>query len=311
MTICCSVRSVVHSVNFDSDIDLFPYFSTKKYSKYIPEYHVQREAADTDFTVVYRNNGSKRVSFEETRITIEYPWDFMRAGESILYLGYPLIEAQNQDQGMSTVHSAAFSVDNKGVLLLGDAGCGKTSIIMHATRYLDAKLVSNDLTIVGSEAGKVQAHGGTKFFHIRKTAVEQNMPWISGLFDGRDVDPWVDKLFLTSEELEIPTQKETVEISSIYRIHVDNRRESVTYRPLDGLQTKLFLNEQLSRFIRNVTTAVMVGPNYEIVAPVPSFDTARRFGMRNELMEAMMVGTGITYLSGPLNLVLDHISSRL
>lgn len=312
MAICCSVRSVLHSVNFDSDIDLYPYFKTKKYSKYIPDFGVSQSAAPTEFTVVYRNSQEGTIEFCGSTIRVNYPWDKMREGESILYLGYPLIEAQNQSMGSSTLHSAAFTVGDRGILLLGDAGCGKTSVVMHACKNAEARLISNDLTIVGLSGRDIVAYGGTKFFHIRKAAVDQNMPWLANLFTEESiVDPWIDKVYVTASDLNVPVCEKPSVLSHIYRIHVDNRMGSVVYRPLKGLQIKLFLNEQLSRFIRNVTTAVMVGPEYEIVAPIPSLDNEERFEKRMNLLGAMIEDVGVTYLSGPLGLVAEHILNKL
>ena len=88
---------------------------------------------------------------------------------------YTLSEGSRQaSKYQCTIHAAAVSIggSNSVILILGDKGSGKTITAYALCYYHNAKLVGNDLVIIGmNEQGKLYLHGGTTSFTMRRRIV--------------------------------------------------------------------------------------------------------------------------------------------
>lgn len=73
-------------------------------------------------------------------------------GQAVLWTSYWLMEAQRQESSLFTLHSSALKIGDKGILLLGHSGAGKTTVMLDLCRKYNGQIVSNDLTIIGHES---------------------------------------------------------------------------------------------------------------------------------------------------------------
>lgn len=269
------------------------------------------DSTRTNYTVTYRDRLEQTLKFQEDFVEVRFPWAQMRNGETILYLGYPLIEQQRQQASSLTAHAACVELNGKAVLLLGKEGAGKTSVAFQLCRQYGAGLIANDLCVIGSGEGRLTALAGTKFFFLRFESVKRNLPELLSLFTaGQTKDPWLHKIKVQPGDLAIRVREDPIAIRSSYMLHIDETQEKLFVESADGLVTRLYLNENFSRYIRSTCTVMMGGSDHDLLGYIPSFDTEQFFEMRKELISMILGQANLRYVSGPLELVAEFVAEN-
>lgn len=107
-------------------------------------------------------------------------------------------------------------------------------------------------------------------------------------------------------DLGIQVQVEPVEVSRSFLVHVDDTLSGVFVKPADSIVTRLYLNENLSRYIRG-TSIALFGEALSFLGYVPSLDSEELFAQRRILIEHLLGSPAMTYVSGPLKGVAEYI----
>lgn len=311
MRYTCSVQSCGVAVSFLSNLDLYDRFNILAKETYIPDMIVQPRGVEGQPVLVYINKTEGNyLHFTDTRVEVGYPWEMMRVGETILYLSYPLMELQRQMQCDLTAHAACVSLDGEGILLLGKEGSGKTSAAIDLCRKYGARLIANDLCVLGCRGGSVIARGGTKFFFLRRESVKRNLPDLLQFFASiPPTDPWLDKVKISHERIGVQCEDAEIRIRSAFLLHVDETKARTIHMSADGIATRLYLNENFSRYIRSSCTVMIGGNDSDYLGYIPSLDQEEFFSMRRRLMLSVTRGCNLEYVSGPLEGVLDYVVS--
>jgi hypothetical protein len=307
----CSVWSGDVAVNFFATQPLGTLFRQLSYTRFIPEFRCEDTPAPMSAQVTYIDAPDQTLVFGPSKAEIRFSWSLVRQGESILYLGYPFLEQQRQQRGILTAHAAAVSLGGKGYLLLGKGGAGKTSTALSLCRNHGAKLIANDLCLLGGLAPNLALFGGSKFFYLRKESIRRNLPELLYLFPDQGGDPWLIKVFVEPEQIGIRRESETVPMAGVFLLHVDETKEECCSMPAGDLPTRLYLNENFSRYIRSTCTTMLGGDTNEMLGYVPSFDDPVLYEHRRELIRYLLAGIGVTYVSGNLRDVSARIVSLI
>ena len=131
----CSFCMGKHSVNIYSEIANFlphPERLSADYIGSIPGWRVSQEPCFSEYSIVYHPSSRSGFSYKETEKTLDVfgePRDY-ESGQALAYLSFWMMEAQRQAESMYTMHSSALAIEDRGVLLLGHSGAGKTSILL-------------------------------------------------------------------------------------------------------------------------------------------------------------------------------------
>lgn len=309
----CSITSGNATVNFVSSRELYDRFSSKEYMRFIPEMMVCRSnLASTPWRVTYEEDTARRLSYRIPTVQVKFPWEFMRDGETIAYLAYPLLERQRQEHGIVTMHAASCSVGAKACLLLGKEGAGKTSVLIEVCRTHGARLIANDLCLCGG-VNEPHVYGGTKFLQLRRESIARNLPELLSLFPPQgDKDSWLDKIFLNISKLGIRIETASnLPVARAFHLHIDDRQKELFEEPADDLPMRLFLNENLSRYIRTTSTTMLGGDRYDILGYIPSLDTKELFVYRKNLINRLLYDIRIIYLSGTIKHVAQRIANMM
>ena len=77
-------------------------------------------------------------------------YDELKEGvpDDIAFILQKLFDAAYQRKGLLTFHSSAISVNNNGVLFIGAAGSGKTTLALTAEFANSGKFISNNRTVI-------------------------------------------------------------------------------------------------------------------------------------------------------------------
>lgn len=92
----------------------------------------------------------------------------------VVKLSNILFERTLQERGYYGVHSSAFEINGKGVLVIGDTMTGKSTIVLEALSKYGANLIGAEDTIVSSDlelvgGTKLIAPNPTSFFYFHKS----------------------------------------------------------------------------------------------------------------------------------------------
>ncbi len=304
----CSINSAGVDLNFRSRVDLLSLFQDSTYTKWVPELVISRDLSNSDYCVYYNDNERKTIEYGMNNVKINYPWNMMRKGETILYAGYPLIEQQRQAKQSATIHAGCVELNGQGILFLGESGSGKTTLTTKLCSENGAKLFSNDLAVVGFDDNGLYCLGGTKFFNFRSESVARSLPFLLNFFPESRIDTWSQKIVVNANDLNVTLGKGRTNISHIYKIHVDDSKKELMYRPIDNdLSNKLNLYENLTRYVRSSVTAITGGESYNLIGYIPSLDKPEFFYWRKKAIETIIDQNKSLYLSGPSNKMIDLI----
>lgn len=309
MEFACVIDSCGSAIGIVSQIDLYPCMKNLAIDSYVPDMKVERCQDEGSLQQLhYTDSTDQTLDLSESGAVVRYPWSLMRMGESLLYTAYPLMEVQRQRQGDLTAHSACVVLDQDAILLMGKEGSGKTTVAIDLCQRHSAKVIANDLCVIGEREGSILVRGGTKFFFLRRESIARSLPQLMAFFPGdRKKDSWLDKTMVNHLDLGIIAHNGSATVKRAYMLHVDETKNELNILPSDSLVTRLYLNENFSRYIRSTCTVMTGGANYEFLGYIPSLDCEQFFEMRKRLISTI-ISTGLQYVSGPVRLVADYIA---
>lgn len=301
----CSVISAGEGVDFYSDHDLYPIFNSSTMLTDHLDFLVLNSPVGSGYKLYFRDSNENSIDYTDHECNISYPWAMMNGGETLLYAAYPLLEDQRQRNNWLTAYSAAVSIDDGGILLLGKSGAGKTSVAVDLCRRYGAELMGNDLTILGLHNEDLIVKAGTKFLFLRYESVKKSLPDLLSVFPKTPTEPWLYKIKVKPQDVGVNTRVAPTLIRQVYNVHVDENSSSFYVQAEQTLAAKLFLVENFSRYIRGSCLNILGGDKFEQLGYVPSFDKKEHFLFRSKLVDLVLAKT--KYISGPLNLVTDYI----
>lgn len=144
--------------------------ASNRIPNFIPNPQIEkRNAVSPAFTVCLHD--SDQQSIEERGSTIHF-YDALNAGvpDDITFILQKLFDHAYQRKGLLTFHSSAISVNNNGVLFIGAAGSGKTTIALTAEFLNAGKFISNNRTVIqldNSQNGLPTILAGTDRISLR------------------------------------------------------------------------------------------------------------------------------------------------
>lgn len=296
-------------VNYVSDLPLLKFLKEKIAYTEFNHAIVHDEYDETcHYNIYYKNDLKKNVESSKKNVFISYPIEELDE-ECILYAGMPFFERQFAEKSMFTCHSACIVKNGKGVLFLGDAGAGKTSLALRMCLNHNYKLLSNDQTVIGLEKGNLFAFKGTQFINFRKVSVDKNLPEFSYLFDNRSVDAWASKITVLAEDVGIQTTNEKALLKNIYfvkclDIESFKNKSAVTF----GNQFKLYQN--LSMHIRGVAASIHDKNGFQI-GYNRSLETKITDKNKNEVIKKINELEHFSLLTGSINDIIKHIEKEM
>lgn len=293
-------------VRYISDIPLLKYFLNKKNFMEFYNAQVIEDSLDIQYTVIYRDvNNEEPLIVDNNKMIINYPKENLTES-IILYMGFHFLEKQFGEKGMCSCHSACISKNGEATLLIGEAGSGKTSLAVNLCNDYGYSLVSNDMTLIGSEENEIYVYGGTKFLNLRYLSVESNMPFLKYLFNNESKDSWTNKISIMATDIGIDEEYGTLPIKNILFVHVDNRTE---FKLSNGAswRNNFLLYQNTSSHIRGSAATFIDNRGYPI-AYIPPFDTKEIYDKRKKLLNLINDNKNYYYVSGSLNDIINFIN---
>lgn len=302
----CSVHIHRHSVDIYSETKNFlPFFVGNEDMDYvhdIPGWRIKFEPEEGRSRIVYKYSQKPVLFFDSPNKTmfISTPESDVKDGQVLAYLSYWLSEKERQEESSFSLHSAAVSIKKKGVLIIGDRGAGKTTTVMALAERYDAKLISNDLTIVSYDglSKKVVLENGSKKIRLRLRSILARFPKLLDKFQDRNGQAWTTKVLVDPKVLGIQVETDPIELSQAFFIHVSNvEGEATVLTKAGGISPQFELYENLSRIIRG-TAISLFDSNGKILGYVPSLESEETHNNKANFLNHLLSEKGVYSLAG-------------
>ncbi|MET9255184.1 hypothetical protein [Streptomyces sp. NPDC003717] len=256
--------------------------------------------------------GPPELSWDEAGARLRAPWRDTADGAVLGYLAAVLMERDRQRRGYFSMHAAAASLDGRGVLLLGKEGAGKTSVLSRLCRHHGARLIGNDLTVLGGRAPRCELVAGTRFLFLRQASVDRSMADLDLPLPRRaGLDPWRTKWRVEPAEVSIDVDTRPRPVERVHLVHVDESQPDLRTGRADDTATLLHLHENAARYIRGTATHALHGAPQRPLGYIPSLDTAGLYHHRAAVLAHLAHEVGIEYVSGPATAVAAHVARGL
>lgn len=307
---CYVIIMYGQKINVESEFDLCFFFDYWKLFPPFKEVKISIGTSSSKFLLKISKSNNISIKYINNTIHFKSNLTKLKNGEVLLYSILPFIELQNQKEGIVTMHGAAISLNNKAIMLIGKQGAGKTITTLNLCQKHGAKLIGNDLIRIKSSNNKLTVNGGSKYFYLRYESIKRNIPELAILFSKKKEDGWIDKVFKEPHELDIVVKNTPTVIYHSYLIHIDETKNKLYVNDIQKLSTQLYLNENLSRYIRGTSIALFTN-KLDFWDYVPSLDSPDLFKMRVSIIKQIINPLKIKYISGNLAMVTQEIIKNI
>jgi hypothetical protein len=160
-----AVTAIVAS-NSDSTFNEIDIYALKAQ---IPELEITQEIpAKPDLKITHQENNTFSLSQTGSYVVLEERWNG-KISPDLPHLLYVMAQHHWLNDGLFVIHSACVGNEKDGyILLVGDAGCGKTSTALECARKYGLKVFSGDKTVIeADEETGLLGIGGTKVLTSR------------------------------------------------------------------------------------------------------------------------------------------------
>ncbi|OGM29492.1 hypothetical protein A2630_00670 [Candidatus Woesebacteria bacterium RIFCSPHIGHO2_01_FULL_44_10] len=229
---------------------------------------------------------------------INGPIDSEGFQDRLPYLFYNLAERARQEKfELLTAHAAAVSKDGRGILILGDKGSGKTSIMLALCLTQGYEMVGNDSVILGTQR-ELSVMAGSRQINVRlPVAKKLSLPLNEELRKEDQIDYEIKSSFLP-EDLGIKANESSNPISMVVRINLHSDNPDFVATNIPSLEIEaLRLSENFSRYIRGIPTPLELSST-GIRGYFPDLDSPELTETRNNVVNALLTQTTYLYVAG-------------
>lgn len=281
---------------------------------FIPEYRCVKTKAQSDYSIIYIEDrrSSARMLNENKALEIKGPLKEILEASAIPFRAHFMLEPQRQEDSIFTTQGAGVSKQKRAVLLMGKRGAGKTSITLELCRKYNYNLVGNDLVLTGLKKNRGYFFGGAKVFTLRFTTVKYYNTDLQKLFKKESQDEWTNKIRLLPKDLGIPIEKGYPRIIKVFYVHLLNNKSASLYIQRIGdkevsYMGRLYLYEELSRYIRGVCIPIVQGSQFYIGDYLPSLDKPKYHKNRVKFIDWFIEDIGFYFISGSMDAICEFI----
>lgn len=302
----CSIEVHRHSVSIFSETNTYlPFFNgfqEKEYIHDIPGWKVRKNPKPNESRIIYLPSDEPKFIYDENQKTmvIQAPKGDISDGQALAYISYWMSEGQRQRERSFTMHAASVSINGRGVLLIGDRGAGKTSLMLGLAQKYPTKLIANDLTIISHnpEQKQILLEEGSKMIRLRLRSVLSRFPNLLPQFPDTLGAAWTTKVLVNPEQLGVELEDQITVLSRAFIIHLSNiEDEDIIVKRSEGIVPYFELYENLSRIIRGSGVSIF-GSNENILGYIPSLETEQTHNNKTDLLNYLIKDRGIWSIAG-------------
>lgn len=237
--------------------------------------------------------------FSERQFRLSGPLGNSDFVKQIPYIAYNCSEKIRQERmGLTSLHGVSLvSPDNQGILVLGDKGSGKTALSMALAMYKGYRLLANDLALLQNDRKTLSLVTGSKVMDIRLGVILHYFPDLKKYVSnevGKNL--YESKISVTPEDINVSSITGNFPLACIIRVNVHPFNDDIQIERGAKKKEQLRLYENLSRYIKGVTTPLILAKNGPL-GVFPSMDNEDLGRRRNILTQKMLDFPNFFYFS--------------
>jgi len=224
--------------------------------------------------------------------------------KSLPYVFYNLSEKLRQEKyGLVTIHAAATSKNENGVLIFGDKGAGKTSLLLALCLSHKYEIIGNDSLLIGGNEN-TSLVTGNKQISVRLPVGEKfGIPMGNSINSKSGID-YETKISFLPSDLKIKEAKKPTPLKLAIRVNIHSENKNFVISNIPSLELEaLRLNENFGRYIRGITTPLELSGS-KISGYFPNLDNKELTEFRNDLINRLLTKTPFLYVAGNNPLVI-------
>lgn len=304
----CSVQICRHSVgiySYSQPDYFFPSFQGQEqwdYTNDIPGWRVLDYPVTGQPKIIYQPAKVSNFSYfpDSKTLLVRASEADIEDGQALAYLSYWLTEGERQRDSSFSLHAAALSVEDRGILLLGDRGAGKTSTLLNLAKKYNGELIANDLCILThkGEEKKVVLEEGTKKVRLRLISVLNRFPELVDHFPDTEGPAWTTKVLVEPGKLGIRLAQSPKVLAQAFIVHLSGIDDNgLIVKKVQGIGPYFELYENLARIIRGSAITIF-GGDENILGYIPSLETEQTHHHKVDLLNHLIKERGIWSVSG-------------
>lgn len=309
----CSIFLKEHGVNLYSDYDGIKADVIRgNFIPFIPGYRSSNKPVQSNLDMVYIPYPSFKIKLtnDNRKLIVWGPEDEIEKAQTIPYLIHFLTEQLRQQNDQFTIRGAAVSKNGKAILLIGKRGSGKTSVALELCRKYGYSLIGNDIVLIGQDDKGIYFLDGTKIMTLRFATVKNHNQDLQKFFKGKKwQDEWITKINLLPEQLDIKEENKKTYISKAIYLHLfdDHKTPLFVKKHPDLYMGRLFLYEELSRYIRGTCIPAFVGEKPDLSDYLQSIDKPFYHKKRKKIIDHIVDKIKLEYVSGSMKKICRYL----
>lgn len=245
------------------------------YDTLIPGYNTEK-FSNPPKRLKYISHKYLDIQFDKRGIIFTFPEKDL-GDETLGVLASRLIELENQENDLFTLHSSAVEKNGRGLVLMGPSGSGKTTCAVDLCLNHEYNLISGDLTLLGYNGSNFKLINGVRDVHIRKEIAEI-------YFNVRSNSEEVSKRL--NHENENKDQNPAY-VNGFFYVMGDDYYGNLEIDEQKKERTEINLYNELSGLISG-SSACLLDKNGEIIPALQeSLDTQIALTKRKKIIEAL------------------------
>jgi len=315
----CAIYMGNYGINiYSNHPKIFDILRKGSFVSFIPEYRCLKTKAQSDYSIIYIENptSSARMLNDNKTLKIKGPLKEIMEASPIPFGAHFILEQPRQENSIFTTQGAGISKQGKAVLLMGKRGAGKTSITLELCRKYNYNLIGNDLVLVGLKKNRGHFFGGAEAYTLRFTTVKYYNTDLQKFFKKEVADEWTNRVGLLPKDLGISIEKKHPKIIKAFYVHLlNNKSVPLFIKKIEGKETlnigRLFLYEELTRYIRGACILMLRSPSFLIGDYLPSLDKPEYHKNRVKFIDWLMEDIGFYFVSGSMDAICGFINKEM
>lgn len=203
INISCGGVNVLIATDSNEIINFFLH-NRKIVSETIPGVEIKKVDNNVEMIepyIIYKNSNVKKVTIDAkaNKAIIQFPIQELFFTD-LIYLVLSMMSKELNKLNKYFIHCSIVEKNNKGIMIIGDPGAGKTTLALYLSMNKNFDFVCNDIALLEFFNGVPHVTAGTLETYIRVGVIPQFFPLLMDKINKSNLEnPWNSKFYLNPE----------------------------------------------------------------------------------------------------------------
>ena len=177
---------------------------------------------DYRYTLLYINKEGPSTLTKNKGSVFVYSdlWEKISGTKQLLSIIHQIINLEREEKNRFLLHASAVSTPEGAYVFVGNAGAGKTSILLRLCSNPRIKMISNDKVVIGLHNNELYVERGSRYLNLRKSSIDLFNPSMSKFFDTKTINSYTAKKVVLAETIGIRFVEKTTKLNKVFFTHI-------------------------------------------------------------------------------------------